>query len=135
MSHPGASASTSASKASASRASPSSASSHSRKARAHRSVVSGVDRGFSPVLHFCTDPRFGRCEEAFSEDPALISALGVAAVTGLAGPGTAGASDEYLKDPTISIATEAKHYAACVEPFLRVPLVRRTLRSARVALH
>ena len=25
--------------------------------------MSGVDRGFSPVLHFCTDPRFGRCEE------------------------------------------------------------------------
>jgi hypothetical protein len=24
--------------------------------------ASGIDRGFSPVLHFCTDPRFGRCE-------------------------------------------------------------------------
>ena len=30
-------------------------------------AASGIDRGFSPVLHFCTDPRFGRCEESFGE--------------------------------------------------------------------
>eukprot|EP00036_Acanthoecidae_sp_10tr_P008832 CAMPEP_0182916124 /NCGR_PEP_ID=MMETSP0105_2-20130417/756_1 /TAXON_ID=81532 ORGANISM="Acanthoeca-like sp., Strain 10tr" /NCGR_SAMPLE_ID=MMETSP0105_2 /ASSEMBLY_ACC=CAM_ASM_000205 /LENGTH=786 /DNA_ID=CAMNT_0025053053 /DNA_START=1 /DNA_END=2361 /DNA_ORIENTATION=- len=74
--------------------------------------ASGVDRGFSPVLHFCTDPRFGRCEESFGEDPMLLSKLGQAAVTGLAGPGKAGAADEYIADPTTKIATEAKHYAA-----------------------
>lgn len=74
--------------------------------------TSGVDRGFSPVLHFCTDPRFGRCEESFGEDPALVAAMGVAAVTGLAGPGGPGAASTYLPDPTVHIATEAKHYAA-----------------------
>eukprot|EP00041_Stephanoeca_diplocostata_P013637 m.240352 g.240352 ORF g.240352 m.240352 type:complete len:814 (+) comp19412_c0_seq2:86-2527(+) len=74
--------------------------------------ASGVDRGFSPVLHFCTDPRFGRCEEAFGEDPALLSTMGVAAVTGLSGPGAAGSADQYIADPTSKIATEAKHYAA-----------------------
>eukprot|EP00051_Salpingoeca_urceolata_P004956 m.69158 g.69158 ORF g.69158 m.69158 type:complete len:805 (+) comp13959_c0_seq1:103-2517(+) len=71
--------------------------------------ASGVDRGFSPVLHFCTDPRFGRCEESFGEDPALVSKMGVAAVTGLSGPGGIGAASTYL--PPGKIATEAKHYA------------------------
>jgi beta-glucosidase len=71
-----------------------------------------VDRGFSPVLHFCTDPRFGRCEESFGEDPMLVAQLGAAAVTGLSGAGAAGAANTYLADPHRKIATEAKHYAA-----------------------
>jgi beta-glucosidase len=74
--------------------------------------VAGIDRGFSPVLHFCTDPRFGRCEESFSEDPYIVSTMGVAATTGLAGPGAAGAASTYLPEPDRHIATEAKHYAA-----------------------
>ena len=74
--------------------------------------VSGIDRGFSPVLHACTDPRFGRCEEAYSEDPTLISIMGAAAVTGLSGPGKAGAASTYIAKPEVHIATEAKHYAA-----------------------
>ena len=74
--------------------------------------VAGIDRGFSPVLHFCTDPRFGRCEESFGEDPFIVSTMGVAAVTGLAGPGSAGAASTYLPEPDRHIATEAKHYAA-----------------------
>lgn len=74
--------------------------------------TSGVDRGFSPVLHGCTDPRFGRCEEAFGEDPQLIAIMGVAAVTGLSGPGAAGAASTYIAEPTKKIATEAKHFAA-----------------------
>ena len=62
---------------------------------ARESRASGIDRGFSPVLHFCTDPRFGRCEESFGEDPMLISRMGEAAVTGLAGPGGPGAASMY----------------------------------------
>ena len=77
---------------------------------ASEASATGVDRGFSPVLHFCTDPRFGRCEEAFSEDPMLVSKLGAAAVTGLSGPGAAGAANTYLAAG--KIATEAKHFAA-----------------------
>eukprot|EP00756_Hemistasia_phaeocysticola_P049593 Hpha_TRINITY_DN24108_c0_g1::TRINITY_DN24108_c0_g1_i1::g.9838::m.9838/K05349/bglX; beta-glucosidase len=42
---------------------------------AFEAAAAGVDRGFSPVLHFCTDPRFGRCEESFGEDPMLVSKL------------------------------------------------------------
>jgi hypothetical protein len=43
----------------------------------------------------------------------LISKMGEAAVTGLAGPGSAGAADTYIADPVSKIATEAKHFAAC----------------------
>ena len=74
--------------------------------------AAGIDRGFSPVLHFCTDPRFGRCEESFGEDPFIVSTMGVAAVTGLSGPGGPGAASTYLAEPERHIATEAKHYAA-----------------------
>ncbi len=42
----------------------------------------------------------------------MVSIIGVAAVTGLSGPGAAGAASTYLDRPDIHIATEAKHYAA-----------------------
>ena len=42
----------------------------------------------------------------------MKTALGAAAVTGLAGPGGRGAASTYLPDPLVHIATEAKHYAA-----------------------
>ena len=74
--------------------------------------AAGIDLGFSPVLHFCTDPRFGRCEESFGEDPHIVATMGVAATTGLAGPGGPGAASTYLSAPDRHIATEAKHYAA-----------------------
>ena len=45
----------------------------------------GVTRGFSPEINVCTDPRFGRTEENFGEDPAHVAAMGVAAVKGLQG--------------------------------------------------
>ena len=46
--------------------------------------ATGVDRGFSPEINVCTDPRFGRTEENFGEDPMLVAAMGVAAVKGAA---------------------------------------------------
>ena len=73
--------------------------------------VQGIDRGFSPVLHFCTDARFGRCEESFGEDPMIIAKLGAAATTGLAGLASAGAASTYITSPSTKIATEAKHFA------------------------
>jgi beta-glucosidase-like glycosyl hydrolase len=71
--------------------------------------ATGTDRGFSPELNVPTDPRFGRLEENFSEDPALVSALGVAAVLGLHA-GNAEGPSSYL--PPAAIASEAKHFAA-----------------------
>ncbi|MCS7111465.1 MAG: glycoside hydrolase family 3 N-terminal domain-containing protein [Ignisphaera sp.] len=39
----------------------------------------------SPVLDLCRDPRWGRCEETYGEDPYLVSSIGLAYITGLQG--------------------------------------------------
>ncbi len=41
----------------------------------------------APVLDLSRDPRYGRDEEMYSEDPYLVATMGVAAITGLQGPG------------------------------------------------
>ena len=71
--------------------------------------ATGIDRGFSPELNVPGDPRVGRTEENFSEDPALTAAMGVAAVLGLHS-GERGGPSSYL--PPFSIVSEAKHAAA-----------------------
>jgi len=45
----------------------------------------GVRQGLSPVLDVARDPRWGRMEETFGEDPYLIARMGVAYVEGLQG--------------------------------------------------
>jgi beta-glucosidase len=45
----------------------------------------GVHQGLSPVLDVARDPRWGRVEETFGEDPYLIARMGVAYVRGLQG--------------------------------------------------
>jgi len=40
----------------------------------------------APVLDLSRDPRYGRVEEMYSEDPYLVAQLGIAAVRGLQGP-------------------------------------------------
>ena len=45
----------------------------------------GVAVGLSPVLDLIRDPRWGRCEEFFGEDPYLVGEMGQAAVRGLQG--------------------------------------------------
>lgn len=47
----------------------------------------GVHLVLSPVVDVARDPRWGRIEETFGEDPYLVSELGVAAVEGLQGKG------------------------------------------------
>ena len=56
----------------------------------------------APVLDLSRDPRYGRDEEMYSEDPTLVATLGVAAITGLQGAGT-------FPDREHVIAT-AKHF-------------------------
>jgi beta-glucosidase len=43
----------------------------------------GAHQGLSPVLDVCRDPRWGRMEETFGEDPHLVAEMGVAFVRGL----------------------------------------------------
>jgi len=68
----------------------------------------GVGQVFSPVLDIARDPRWGRTEETYGEDPYLAARMGVAAITGLQG-------DTFLIDHNHVIAT-AKHFAAHGQP-------------------
>ena len=70
--------------------------------------ASGAGQVFSPVLDLARDPRWGRTEETYGEDPFLASRIGVAAITGLQG-------DSFLLDRHHVIAT-AKHFAAHGQP-------------------
>lgn len=45
----------------------------------------GSNYVYAPVLDLARDPRWGRVEETFGEDPFLVGAMGVAAVFGLQG--------------------------------------------------
>ncbi|HSK24118.1 MAG TPA: glycoside hydrolase family 3 N-terminal domain-containing protein [Egicoccus sp.] len=45
--------------------------------------AAGAHQGLAPVLDVCRDPRWGRLEETFGEDPHLVASMGVAAVRGL----------------------------------------------------
>ena len=45
----------------------------------------GAHQGLAPVLDVARDPRWGRVEETFGEDPTLVSQLGMAYVRGLQG--------------------------------------------------
>jgi beta-xylosidase len=45
----------------------------------------GAHQGLAPVLDVCRDPRWGRTEETFGEDPYLVSRMGVEFILGLQG--------------------------------------------------
>src|SRR5438445_13109234 len=45
----------------------------------------GAGQVFTPVLDLARDPRWGRTEETYGEDPYLVSRMAVSAVTGLQG--------------------------------------------------
>jgi beta-glucosidase len=68
----------------------------------------GAHYVLSPVLDVARDPRWGRTEETYGEDPYLISRLGVAATRGLQG-------GPFTGDPGRVLAT-AKHFAAHGQP-------------------
>ena len=68
----------------------------------------GAGQLFSPVLDMARDPRWGRTEEGYGEDPYLISRMSVAAIEGLQG-------DSYMIDRHHVLAT-MKHFAVHGEP-------------------
>ncbi len=70
-----------------------------REARAR-----GAQQVLSPVLDLARDPRWGRTEETYGEDPHLVSEIGLAAIRGYQGSG-----------PTLTpghVFATAKHFAA-----------------------
>jgi beta-glucosidase len=68
----------------------------------------GVQQCLAPVLDLARDPRWGRTEETYGEDPYLVSRLGVAAITGYQGTGPG-------IDKSHVMAT-AKHFAVHGQP-------------------
>ncbi len=68
----------------------------------------GTHQALTPVVDVARDPRWGRVEETFGEDPFLVARMGVAAVRGFQG-------DATFRDKRHVIAT-MKHYAAHGQP-------------------
>ncbi len=74
-----------------------------REARAR-----GAHQALTPVLDVARDPRWGRVEETFGEDPYLVSRLGIAAVRGFQG-------DRSFRGKSHLMAT-LKHFVAHGQP-------------------
>jgi beta-glucosidase len=68
----------------------------------------GAHQALTPVVDVARDPRWGRVEETYGEDPHLNTRLGIAAVRGFQG-------DASFKDKKRVIAT-LKHFAAHGQP-------------------
>jgi len=77
-------------------------------AAADEMASSGTNQAFTPVLDLARDPRWGRTEETYGEDPYLVSRMGVAAIQGLQGP-------SFPIDRHHVLAT-MKHFAAHGQP-------------------
>jgi beta-glucosidase len=77
-------------------------------AAADEMASSGTNQAFTPVLDLGRDPRWGRTEETYGEDPYLVSRMGVAAINGLQGP-------SWMIDRHHVLAT-MKHFAAHGQP-------------------
>jgi beta-glucosidase len=69
---------------------------------------SGVSQAFTPVLDLARDPRWGRTEETYGEDPFLVAHMGVAAINGL--QGTSWTIDRH------HVMATMKHFAAHGQP-------------------
>lgn len=63
----------------------------------------GITVSYSPTLDVCRDPRWGRAEETFGEDPWLCSRMAEAAAAGYQGAGV---------DTAGALVMTAKHFAA-----------------------
>jgi beta-glucosidase len=56
----------------------------------------GTHHALSPVIDVCRDPRWGRCEETYGEDPYLNGVLGTAAVIGFQGSATGVIAENHV---------------------------------------
>lgn len=75
---------------------------------ARESRACGVHQALAPVVDVARDPRWGRVEETFGEDPYLVAELSVAAVRGFQG-------DRDISAPERVICT-LKHFTAHGQP-------------------
>jgi beta-glucosidase len=77
-------------------------------AAADEMASAGVNQAFTPVLDLARDPRWGRTEETYGEDPYLVARMGVAAINGL--QGTSWTIDRH------HVMATMKHFAAHGQP-------------------
>jgi beta-glucosidase len=75
---------------------------------AYEARVRGTHQALTPVVDVAREPRWGRVEETYGEDPYLVCQMGIAAVKGFQG-------DASFKDKKHLIAT-MKHFAAHGQP-------------------
>ena len=68
----------------------------------------GAHHALTPVVDVAREPRWGRVEETYGEDPFLVSRMGIAAVRGFQG-------DATFKDKTRVLAT-LKHFVGHGQP-------------------
>jgi beta-glucosidase len=78
----------------------------------------GARHALAPVLDVARDPRWGRVEESYGEDPVLIGSIGTAYVRGL-----------QSNDLAQGVATTGKHFLGCADGAARAARgVRRAVR-------
>ncbi|MEM1780148.1 MAG: glycoside hydrolase family 3 N-terminal domain-containing protein [Desulfurococcaceae archaeon] len=65
-----------------------------------QAMLIGSRHCLSPVLDLCRDPRWGRCEETYGEDPYLVSSMGLKYITGL-----------QTEDISKGVVATGKHFA------------------------
>lgn len=83
---------------------------------AREAKLTGCDQFFAPLFDVARDPRYGRVEECFGEDPYHVAEIGKAFTIGLQG------DPEITKEriPENKIISTAKHYVAYSTPIAGV---------------
>lgn len=76
---------------------------------ADEAASAGINQVFAPVINLARDPRWGRTEETYGEDPYLSTRIGVAAIKGLQG--------EHFMIDRHHVLSTAKHFAGLGEPY------------------
>jgi beta-glucosidase len=71
-------------------------------------AISGIQLTLSPVLDVAREPRWGRFEETFGEDPYLVSRMGVAAVKGFQG--------DPQQTKALRVIATGKHFCGYAQP-------------------
>lgn len=93
----------------------------------------GVDQALSPLFDIAREPRWGRVEECYGEDPYLVARMGIAFVTGMQGEPAVTKDSIDRKH----IMCTAKHFAAYSIPTAGINIApteigERMLRSSHL---
>lgn len=79
---------------------------------AREASLVGYDQAFAPLFDLARDPRYGRVEECFGEDPFLVGEMGKAFVIGMQGDPEI--TKDYIQDN--HLISTAKHYVGYSVP-------------------